>query len=118
MFESPENGLQAELRPLGLPRCRSKSRKMGLLYIRIGQLMSIDILAREISITFLEPVTPQNPMDVTEGEISIGLARAESATSIAKTRFWGRKRTTETTSNHPKGQNKSQNAAETHQKPD
>ena len=34
VFESPENGLQAELRPLGLPRCRSKSRKMGLLYIR------------------------------------------------------------------------------------
>ena len=29
--------------------------------------MSIDILAREISITFLEPVTPQNPMNVTEG---------------------------------------------------
>ena len=48
--------------------------------------MSIDILAREISITFLEPVTPQNAMDVTEGETSIGLARTESATSVAKTR--------------------------------
>ena len=48
---------------------------MGLLDIRIGQLMSIDILAREISITFLEPVTPQNPIDVTEGEISININR-------------------------------------------
>ena len=61
--------------PLGLPRCRSRGRKMGLLDIRIGQLMSIDILAREISITFLEPVTPQNPIDVTEGEISININR-------------------------------------------
>ena len=91
---------------------------MGLLDIRIGQLMSIDILAREISITFLEPVTPQNPIDVTEGEISIGLARAESATSVAKTRPPERKRITETPSNHPGGQNESQNATETHQKPD
>ena len=79
MFESPENGLKAELRPLGLPRCRSTVRKTGLLDIRIGQLMSIDILAREISITFLEPVTPQNPIDVTEGEISININRPREA---------------------------------------
>ena len=74
MFKSPENGLKAELHPLGSPRCRSRGRKTGLLDIRIGQLMSIDTLAREISITFLEPVTPQNPIDVTEGEISISSA--------------------------------------------
>ena len=75
MFKSPENGLKAKLHPLGSPRCRSRGRKTGLLDIRIGQLMSIDILAREISITFLEPVTPQNPIDVTEGEISININR-------------------------------------------
>ena len=75
MFKSPENGLKAKLRPLGSPRCRSRGRKTGLLDIRIGQLLSIDILAREISITFLEPVTPQNPIDVTEGEISININR-------------------------------------------
>ena len=31
MFDSPENGLQAELHPPGLPRCRSKGRKTELL---------------------------------------------------------------------------------------